>query len=42
MSQDDWVENELNNKKDIIADLRERIEKEKEIQDQLKQALTTG
>jgi hypothetical protein len=42
MSQDDWVENELNNKKDIIADLRERIDKEREIQDQLKQALTTG
>lgn len=42
MSQDDWVENELNNKKEIIADLRERIEKEREASEQLKQALTTG
>lgn len=39
MSEDNWVEEELNNKKEIIADLRDRIAKEKEIQQQYKQAI---
>ena len=34
-SQQDWVEAELNNKKETIAELRDKIEKEREINQQL-------
>jgi hypothetical protein len=37
MSQEDWVENELAVKREIIADLREKIRKEKEIFEEMNQ-----
>lgn len=36
-SQQDWIEAELMNKKEAIAELREKLEKEKEVNEHLKQ-----
>ncbi len=39
VTQEDWVENEMNNKKEIIADLRERIQRENEISNNFRQVI---
>jgi predicted RNase H-like nuclease (RuvC/YqgF family) len=42
MSQDEWTENEMNHKKNIIADLRQRLHKEKEVFEQMNQVMETA
>jgi hypothetical protein len=39
MSQENWIENEIQDKKAAIHDLKERIERQKEINEKLKQVV---